>query len=117
MKEIIEIIAKGLREAFNMGLKQSPFDAENSEFYMPLLELTKAPKLAKDIETLINQEVERRIKERMPSKEERKEWLNSFDFGNVEHYNYGRAGAIAGIEWLRFRLTSSEKPNNSTGGK
>jgi len=65
------------------------------------------------IEPLINQEVEKRIAERMPSEKERKEWLNSFDFGNVECYNYGRAGAIAGIEWLRSCLTCSEKPNNS----
>lgn len=68
---------------------------------------------ADEAEDYINQEVEKRIAERMPSEKERKEWLNSFDFGNVECYNYGRAGAIAGIEWLRSCLTCSEKPNNS----
>lgn len=47
--QIIKIVAKGLREAFSMGLKQSPFDAENSEFYLPLLDLTKAPAIAAEI--------------------------------------------------------------------
>ena len=83
-----------VRDEICLRIDQSQFTADEAEDY-------------------INQEVEKRIAERMPSEKERKEWLNSFDFGNVECYNYGRAGAIAGIEWLRSCLTCSEKPNNS----
>ena len=54
MKEILEIIRKGLSNCFEMGLRQSPTDAENSEFYRPLIDLTLAPKETKEIQSLID---------------------------------------------------------------
>jgi hypothetical protein len=50
--EIQELIRKELSNCFEMGLRQSPTDAENSEFYRPLIDLTKAPALATEINTL-----------------------------------------------------------------
>ena len=38
-----------------MGLYQSPFDADNSEFYLPLLDLKKAPQIAKELTALFEE--------------------------------------------------------------
>ena len=48
-EEAMKIILPELRKCFNMGLRQSPTDAENSEFYAPYIELTIAPKLWKGL--------------------------------------------------------------------
>lgn len=48
-EEAIKIISTELRKCFNMGLRQSPTDAENSEFYAPYIELTIAPRLWKGL--------------------------------------------------------------------
>jgi len=48
-KEAIKIISDTLNRVFDMGLKQSPHDAENSEFYAPLLDLDIAPNLYKKL--------------------------------------------------------------------
>jgi len=44
-KEAIKAIAECLQRVFDLGLKQSPFDANNSEYFAPLIELNIAPKL------------------------------------------------------------------------
>ena len=50
MEELIrEMARKELSKVFEMGLRQSPTDAENSEFYRPMIDLNIAPKLAKEI--------------------------------------------------------------------
>ena len=74
---------------------------------------------ADEAEEHINQEVERRIKERMPSEEEimrrvrnRKDYLRELGYPTQVLVKYGDA-IIETIEWLRSRLTCSEKPNNS----
>jgi len=48
-KEAIKIISDTLSRVFNMGLKQSPHDAENSEFYAPFIDLDIAPNLYKKL--------------------------------------------------------------------
>ena len=73
---------------------------------------------ADEIMELINQEVEKRIAERMPSDEEiDKEAYNYSAFmvedGNVGFDQKEYAIFMDGAEWLRSRLTCSEKPNNS----
>ena len=76
------------------------------------------------IEPLINQEVEKRIKERMPSEEEINKQAEQAAQRDTKD---GRIGIIIdstyygvfcdALEWLRSRLTCSEKPNNSKGGE
>ena len=75
------------------------------------------------IEPLINQEVEKRIAERMPSEEEINKQAEQAAQRDTKD---GRIGIIIdstyygvfcdALEWLRSRLTSSEKPNNLTEG-
>jgi cobyrinic acid a,c-diamide synthase len=72
------------------------------------------------IEPLINQEVEKRIAERMPSEEEINKQAEQAAQRDTKD---GRIGIIIdstyygvfcdALEWLRSRLTCSEKPNNS----
>jgi len=76
------------------------------------------------IEPLINQEVEKRIAERMPSEEEINKQAEQAAQRDTKD---GRIGIIIdstyygvfcdALEWLRSRLTCSEKPNNSKGGE
>lgn len=76
------------------------------------------------IEPLINQEVEKRIAERMPSEEEINKQAEQAMQRDTKD---GRIGIIIdstyygvfcdALEWLRSRLTCSEKPNNSKGGE
>jgi hypothetical protein len=51
--EQIKLIASELRRVFQMGLKQHPNDADNSEFYAPLIELDIAPNLLDKLTALI----------------------------------------------------------------
>lgn len=55
-ERIRELARKKLSNCFEMGLRQSPTDAENSEFYRPLIDLTIAPELTKEITTLIEKD-------------------------------------------------------------
>ena len=48
-QEIKEICCKWLMKAFETGLTQHPCDAENSEFYMPMIDLSWSKKMAKEI--------------------------------------------------------------------
>ena len=73
---------------------------------------------ADEIMELINQEVEKRIAERMPSKEEIGNSVldycaNPTEDGGVDFDQKQGYSFQCGIEWLRSRLTCSEKPNNS----
>lgn len=71
-----------------------------------------------------NQEVEKRIAERMPSEEEINKQAEQAMQRDTKD---GRIGIIIdstyygvfcdALEWLRSRLTCSEKPNNSKGGE
>jgi len=60
------------------------------------------------VEEQINQEVEKRIAERMPSEEEIRDELCRHLYNWLEHNSFKDA-----CRWLRSRLTCSEKPNNS----
>lgn len=53
-EQLKEIIYRELSKAFEMGLKQHPNDADNSEFYLPLFDLTISPRAANEITALIN---------------------------------------------------------------
>ena len=64
---------------------------------------------ADEIMELINQEVKKRIAERMPSEEEIEIKLGIFDAGTYDWFDFTHET----FEWLRSRLTCSEKPNNS----
>jgi len=75
---------------------------------------------ADEAEDYINQEVEKRIAERMPSEEEINKQAEQAAQRDTKD---GRIGIIIdstyygvfcdALEWLRSRLTCSEKPNNS----
>ena len=54
--ELIEIIRKGLSECFEIRLCQNPIDAENSEFYRTMIDLSIAPKIADEILALQKQD-------------------------------------------------------------
>lgn len=80
--------------------------------------------MSEQLESLINQEVEKRIAERMPSEEEINKQAEQAAQRDTKD---GRIGIIIdstyygvfcdALEWLRSRLTCSEKPNNSKGGE
>ena len=62
--------------------------------------------IADDLEPLINQEVEKRIKERMPSEEESKKEADELFEGTNREFRKGMySGFLFGIQWLRSRLT------------
>jgi hypothetical protein len=75
---------------------------------------------SEQLESLINQEVEKRISERMPSDEEINKQAEQAMQRDTKD---GRIGIIIdstyygvfcdALEWIRSRLTCSEKPNNS----
>ncbi len=75
------------------------------------------PLIADELEPLINQEVEKRIKERIDR------FDVVYDFGEAHRNLHLKtqklkwSGALWMFEWLRSRLTCSEKPNNSEGGE
>ena len=57
----------------------------------------------KDVVNSLNQEVEKRIKERMPSKEEIEEWMQENRW----------ASAIQYVNWLCSRLTPQVTPQDT----
>jgi len=84
-----------VRDEICLRIDQSQFTADEAEDY-------------------INQEVEKRIAERMPSEEwiaseARKRFTSNTGFFESAKYQ----GFIRCGKWLRSRLTCSEKPNNS----
>jgi len=93
-----------VRDEICLRIDQSQFTADEAEDY-------------------INQEVEKRIAERMPSEEEINKQAEQAMQRDTKD---GRIGIIIdstyygvfcdALEWLRSRLTSSEKPNNLTEG-
>ena len=93
-----------VRDEICLRIDQSQFTADEAEDY-------------------INQEVEKRIAERMPSEEEINKQAEQAAQRDTKD---GRIGIIIdstyygvfcdALEWLRSRLTSSEKPNNLTEG-
>lgn len=48
-KELQSFCEKWLWKTFNMGLRQSPTDANNSEFYAPLIGLNLSKEMAEEI--------------------------------------------------------------------
>ena len=90
-----------VRDEICLRIDQSQFTADEAEDY-------------------INQEVEKRIAERMPSEEEINKQAEQAAQRDTKD---GRIGIIIdstyygvfcdALEWLRSRLTCSEKPNNS----
>ena len=74
---------------------------------------------ADEAEGFINQEVEKRIKERMPSEEEIIDQTDDYGQRHLEDesgrciYGITTNAFRQGVKWLRSRLTCSEKPNNS----
>ena len=66
------------------------------------------PGLIADIEHLVNQEVERRIKERMPSEEEQDKWADRVAGNTTSDHSKAvvyKAALSLGATWLRSRLT------------
>jgi hypothetical protein len=49
------------------------------------------------------------IKDKIPTEQECKEWLDKVDFGYGTQYLHGRAGARMGIEWFRSRIKGEGK--------
>ena len=134
MKETADIsITIGLLEAEIDSLKDAykncKFSALKREYSTQLVSHKQALKMLKQaaaLEPLINQEVEKRIAERMPSSPEifqfvksNLPWLIKSKRGNLQypfvsvHANeeIEKHLSHALFEWLRSRLT--EKPNNS----
>ena len=74
----------------------------------------KCYKFAAEIELLINQEVEKRIKERMPSEDEMDNEVDN-RYPNVANpHIFGKQLGFGDCYfWLHSCLTCSEKPNNS----
>lgn len=69
---------------------------------------------ADEAEEHINQEVERRIKERMPSEEESKKEADELFEGTNREFRKGMySGFLFGIQWLRSRLTNQKKEDNN----
>ena len=73
--------------------------------------------IAYEIELLVNQEVEKRIAERMPSEEEQDKWADYVAGNTTADHNMAvlyKAALSLGATWLRSHMISSEKPNNSS---
>ena len=73
---------------------------------------------ADEAEDYINQEVEKRIAERMPSEDDAETAQLGYELKQTNDsirfsYIYCYRDFMAGIEYCRSRLTCSEKPNNS----
>ena len=74
---------------------------------------------SEQLEPLINQEVEKRIAEVLPTKNEIGNACQLFDKQKRPLWKEAiwRAGANWAVDLIRSRLTCSEKPNNSKGGE
>ena len=71
-----------------------------------MLKLDQSQFTADEAEEHINQEVERRIKERMPSEEESKKEADELFEGTNREFRKGMySGFLFGIQWLRSHLT------------
>lgn len=55
-EKIKTLVLPELNKVFDMGLKQNPFDAENSEYYLPMIDLSISKKLAQSILNLLKGE-------------------------------------------------------------
>ena len=67
--------------------------------------------IADKIGHLVNQEVERRIKERMPSEEEQDKWADYCAGNTTSDHSKAvvyKAALSLGATWLRSRLTNPE---------
>ena len=72
-----------------------------------MLKLDQSQFTADEAEEHINQEVERRIKERMPSEEEIKKEADELFEGTNREFRKGMySGFLFGIQWLRSHLTN-----------
>ena len=68
-----------------------------------MLALDQSQFTANEAEEHINQEVEKRIKERMPSEEEIEEWMQENRWASARQY----------VNWLRSRLTPQVTPQDT----
>ena len=68
-----------------------------------MLALDQSQFTANEAEEHINQEVEKRIKERMPSEEEIEEWMQENRWASARQY----------VKWLRSRLTPQVTPQDT----
>lgn len=60
-EEFRKNLYKALSDEFDTGTKESPFDANNSEFHKPRIDLYVVPKLMEDIDQLIFSAVEEEL--------------------------------------------------------
>ena len=94
MKEkIIEILKSSLRTFAYID----PVTGESRSAQESAIPEDQFPKIAAELELLINQEVEKRISERMPS-------LDDLD-ARLTEYLVGILDSVDFHEWLRSRLT------------
>ena len=102
-QRIIEMLGKELRNVFEMGLKQSPFDAENSEFYLPMIDLTITPKLADAIMAIpldipTDEEIEEILWEEIHIPLSEQDKLN-----NTENYIFYKE-VFLWVRWMRDEI-------------
>ena len=113
MKEkIIEILKSSLRTFAYID----PVTGESRSAQESAIPVDQFPKIAAEqLEPLINQEVEKRIKERMPKPKEAKEKRDnrSGDYLNPRSAMSFDSGFDYAYKWILSCLTCSEKPNNS----
>lgn len=120
MKEkIIEILKSSLRAFAYID----PVTGESRSAQESAIPEDQFPKIAAELEPLINQEVEKRIKERMPdiNIEEAEKMAKATDYacfavespGNPINFADAASFFFEGWYACRSRLTCSEKPNNS----
>ena len=101
-----------------MLIDHQPKDVMNDGGIAGFVQYTEYGLIAYEIEQFINQEVEKRIAEKMPSEEEIGNSVldycaNPTEDGGVDFDQKQGYSFQCGIEWLLSCLTCSEKPNNS----
>lgn len=116
MKEkIIEI----LKELLIEGYEFPPYCGREGRLQLVVLDEDDIDEVSDKIAGLFNQEVEKRIAERMPSEEEimrrvrnRKDYLRELGYPTQVLVKYGDA-IIETIDWLRSRLTPQVTPQDT----
>ena len=102
-----EKIIKILESQFSVVEYEDPDTGFTESTTIDVLTTDEFPDIVNKLEILVNQEVEKRIAERMPSEEEiEKHFTTPHYHYEKGHYYKVRKDRIFGANWLRSRLTN-----------
>ena len=110
-----EKITKILESQFSVVEYEDPDTGFTESTTIDVLTTDEFPDIVDKLEILVNQEVERRIAERMPSPSDKLKGLREYQFNirGRHEKDYITEDFLEGVEWLRSRLTPQVTPQDT----